>query len=274
MILRTVESVLEQDWPRDCCWSSSATTPATRFCGMRSRIAPVLYHLPPPRWSPGRDGAAKAGNLNSAVEFLRDRHPGIEFVETADADDEVGSTGFLRHVRRPARARSPARLRADDQGSTGRRRRSVQQPRSDVLSRPDAGPQRGERRLPVRVRAGLAEGPPSRRSATFRPGTWSRTCSPGSRRCGAAGAVLICRSWARCRSIRRTTSPTVYKQRGTWALDTTRLVVWGGARRPQPQAATPVPGTSLLLPRELYRPHLSRRAARCAARLRASRRRL
>jgi hypothetical protein len=46
--------------------------------------------------APGRDGAAKAGNLKSALAFLREQHPEVAYIETRDADDELGSTSFLR----------------------------------------------------------------------------------------------------------------------------------------------------------------------------------
>src|SRR5436853_5625980 len=77
MILRTIESVLEQDWPCErlvVVVSDDAADPALRDA---LEDWPVLYHLPPPRWAPGRDGAAKAGNLNSALQFLREQHPGV-----------------------------------------------------------------------------------------------------------------------------------------------------------------------------------------------------
>ena len=66
MVLRTVASVLEQDWPRErmvIVVSDDGHDPA-----LAEALAswPVLYHSPPPRFAPGRDGAAKAGNLNSA----------------------------------------------------------------------------------------------------------------------------------------------------------------------------------------------------------------
>ena len=63
MVLRTVISVLEQDWPEDRLMivvSDDGHDPelAAAVAGL-----PVLYHEPPPRFSVGRDGAAKAGNL-------------------------------------------------------------------------------------------------------------------------------------------------------------------------------------------------------------------
>ncbi len=98
MILRTVVSVLEQDWPADRLYvvvSDDGHDPA-----LRAALAdyPVVYHEPVDRWAPGRDGAAKAGNLNDALAFLRAEHPGLRYIETRDADDELGSEHFLRLV--------------------------------------------------------------------------------------------------------------------------------------------------------------------------------
>jgi peptidoglycan hydrolase-like protein with peptidoglycan-binding domain len=98
MVLRTVVSVLEQDWPVDrmtVVVSDDGHNPelAAAVAGL-----PVIYHAPPPRLAPGRDGAAKAGNLNSALAMLDRRHPDLVYVETRDADDEVGSNAFLREA--------------------------------------------------------------------------------------------------------------------------------------------------------------------------------
>ncbi len=98
MILRTITSVLEQDWPADrlvIVVSDDGHDPRLRD---ELERWPVVYHEPPPRHAPGRDGAAKSGNLNSALEFLRHEHPEIAYVETRDADDELGSNGFLRQT--------------------------------------------------------------------------------------------------------------------------------------------------------------------------------
>ncbi len=98
MVLRTIVSVLEQDWPRErltVVVSDDGHDPALEAA---TAGLPVIYHSPPPRFAPGRDGAAKAGNLNSVVTMLDERHPEIRYIETRDADDEMGSGGFLREV--------------------------------------------------------------------------------------------------------------------------------------------------------------------------------
>jgi hypothetical protein len=86
MVLRTVLSVLEQDYPRDrriVVVSDDAANPELEaaLAGLG-----VEYHLPPDRWAPGRDGAPKSGNLNSALQFVLERFPGVRYIETRDAD--------------------------------------------------------------------------------------------------------------------------------------------------------------------------------------------
>ena len=98
MILRTIASVFEQDWPVDrltVVVSDDGHDP-----DLEAALAslPVFYYSPPGRFAPGRDGAAKAGNLNAALAVLDARHPQIRYVETRDADDEVGSSAFLRQT--------------------------------------------------------------------------------------------------------------------------------------------------------------------------------
>ena len=98
MVLRTVASLFEQDWPAErmvVLVSDDGHDPALAAA---LSAYPVIYHSPPARWAPGRDGAAKAGNLNSALERLRREHPDVRYVETRDADDELRSTAFLRQV--------------------------------------------------------------------------------------------------------------------------------------------------------------------------------
>src|SRR4029077_14088035 len=101
MILRTVQSVLEQDWPLEqmvVVVSDDGADPeleaAIRSVGSTS----VDYFVPLPLHAPGRDEAAKAGNLNSALDFVCTFHSDVAFVETRDADDEMGSPSFLREI--------------------------------------------------------------------------------------------------------------------------------------------------------------------------------
>jgi len=84
MILRTLTSVLEQDWPEDrlvIVVSDDGHDPRPARRG--SSPGRFLYYEPPPRHAPRRDGAAKSGNLNAALEFLRGAHPELRYIETA-----------------------------------------------------------------------------------------------------------------------------------------------------------------------------------------------
>ena len=122
----------------------------------------------------------------------RREHPEIALHRDARRRRRARLERLPAPVRRPARGTTDARVRADDQGGAGRAGRPVQQPRVDLLPRPDARAERRERRLPVRVGRRLAARGARGRSATSRPGTSSRTCSPASRRCAAAGAGSTC----------------------------------------------------------------------------------
>jgi cellulose synthase (UDP-forming) len=66
--------------------------------GLRRQVpgALVHYHRPAPRGHEVRGAAAKAGNLNSAVEVLRFAPERVEVIETRDCDDLVADPQFLR----------------------------------------------------------------------------------------------------------------------------------------------------------------------------------
>ena len=77
LILRTIASILHQDWPRDrmvIVISDDGHDPAL---ALAAQSWPVTYYSPPARDAPGRDGAAKAGNLNAAFAMLVESHPEI-----------------------------------------------------------------------------------------------------------------------------------------------------------------------------------------------------
>ena len=70
MILRTVRSVLEQDWPLNRLTVVVSDDGHDPDLEETMRDLPVIDHSPPGRFDPGRDGAAKAGNLNSALTMI------------------------------------------------------------------------------------------------------------------------------------------------------------------------------------------------------------
>lgn len=226
MILRTVESVLEQDWPSDrlvVMVSDDGADPALRDA---LDDWPVLYHLPPPRWSPGRDGAAKAGNLNSALQFLRERHPEIAYVETRDADDELGSTSFLRHC--------AGQLEHDPRLAFVQTIKEAQVAAGDPFNNREAIFYRSQMlaRNATNAVFPCGSGVVWRNTALQAIGdfpTWNLVEDLQS------GVEALRRGWrglylpivGAVPQHSPHDVPNFYKQRGTWALDTTRLVIWG-----------------------------------------------
>lgn len=229
MVLRTVTSVLDQDWPVDrllIVVSDDGHDPA-----LAAAVAdlPVVYHEPPPRYSPGRDGAAKAGNLNSAVAMLGARFPEIRYIETRDADDEVGSNGFLRLV--------IGQLEADDRLAFVQTIKETQVSAGDPFNNRESMFYRGQMlaRNAANAVFPCGSGVVWRRSALHEIGdfpTWNLVEDLQS------GVEALRRGWQGCYlpivgAVGQHSPedvPNVYKQRGTWAIDTVRLIVWGKLR--------------------------------------------
>lgn len=99
MVLNTVRSVFDQDWPADrlrVVVSDDAHDDVMRdaIAAFAERLpsGSLLYNRPPKKGDPERRGESKSGNLNSAVQLLDD----CEYIETRDSDDLVGSSNFLR----------------------------------------------------------------------------------------------------------------------------------------------------------------------------------
>ena len=170
-------------------------------------------------------GAAKAGNLNSALDKALSRAPRLALRRDPRLRRRARLARFLRQA--VGQLEHDARLAyvqtiKETQVSAGR---PVQQPRVDVLPRADALPQRCERHLPVRLGAGLAPRARSRTSALFP--TWNLVEDLQS------GVEALRRGWHSCYlpivgAIGQHSPedvPNVYKQRGTWAIDTVRLMV-------------------------------------------------
>lgn len=229
MVLRTVLSVIEQDYPRErmhVVVSDDAHNPelAAALEGLG-----VLYHEPAPRHSPGRDGAAKAGNLNSGLEMVLTRFPTVAYVETRDADDEVGNSQFLRHTvgqlefdRRLAFVQTikEAQVSAGDPFVN----LDGQFYRCQMLSRNYANavfPCGSGLVWRVRALEQIGGFP-----------TWNLVEDLQS------GVEALRRGWRSCYltivGAVGQHSPedvaNVFKQRGTWAIDTVRLSIWGPRR--------------------------------------------
>lgn len=226
MILRTIQSVLEQDWPQErmvVVVSDDAADPALRDA---LEDWPVLYHLPPPRWAPGRDGAAKAGNLNSALRLLREQHADVAYVETRDADDELGSTSFLRQC--------TGQLEHDPHLAFVQTIKEAQVAPGDPFNNREAVFYRSQMlaRNAANAVFPCGSGVVWRETALAEIGdfpTWNLVEDLQS------GVEALRRGWrglylpivGAVPQHSPHDVPNFYKQRGTWALDTTRLVVWG-----------------------------------------------
>jgi cellulose synthase (UDP-forming) len=229
MVLRTVLSVLEQDYPADrmrIVVSDDAHNPALRAA---LEGLDVIYHEPPPRHAPGRDGAAKAGNLNSALAYVLERFPALAYIETRDADDEVGTANFLRHT--------VGQLEADDRLAFVQTIKEAQVSAGDPFVNLDGQFYRSQ--LLSRNAANAAfpcgSGLVWRRPALEEIGgfpTWNLVEDLQS------GIEALRRGWCGCYltivGAVGQHSPedvaNVFKQRGTWAIDTVRLMIWGNLR--------------------------------------------
>lgn len=226
MVLRTVTSVLEQDWPADRL--VVVVSDDGHDARLQEALAayPVTYHSPPPRFAPGRDGAAKAGNLNSVMAWLAEARPDIEFIETRDADDDLGSTRFLRLVL--------GQLMADESLAYVQTIKEAEVSPGDPFNNRDATFYRGQMlaRNAANAVFPCGSGVVWRRVALVDIGgfpTWNLVEDLQS------GVEALRRGW---RSMylpivgavgqhSPEDVPNVYKQRGTWAIDTVRLLLWG-----------------------------------------------
>jgi cellulose synthase (UDP-forming) len=229
MVLRTIASVLDQDWPAErltIVVSDDGHDPA-----LEAAVAglPVVYHSPPSRDAPGRDGAAKAGNLNSAVALLDELHPEIRYIETRDADDELGSRGFLRQV--------VGQLEADDRLAFVQTIKEAQVSAGDPFNNRESMFYRGQMlaRNAANAVFPCGSGVVWRRTALREIGdfpTWNLVEDLQS------GMEALRRGWrglylpivGAVGQHSPEDVPNVYKQRGTWAIDTVRLMVWGKQR--------------------------------------------
>ena len=229
MVLRTVQSVLDQDWPaqaRVVVVSDDGHDPALR---QALEGWPVRYLSPPERNAPGRDGAAKAGNLNAALALLDAEHPDVVYVETRDADDELGSDRFLRHV--------VGQLEADERLAYVQTVKEAQVDAGDPFNNREPMVYRGQMlaRNAANAVVPCGSGLVWRRAALRDIGgfpTWNLVEDLQS------GVEALRRGWhglylpivGAVGQHAPEDVPNVYKQRGTWALDTVRLLVWGRLR--------------------------------------------
>ena len=236
MVERTVRSVLVQDWPENrlvVIVSDDANNVAVAEMVDRLQSAfprtTVRYHRPPPRESAQRRGDAKDGNLNAALALLDSQHPDVAWIETRDADDELGDPRFLRHCIGQMEAEprvafvqtiKDARVAEGDPFDN----RALYFYRGTMLAR-----QAANAVFPC------GSGVVWRRFALNDIGgfpTWNLVEDVQS------GVEALRRGWrgvylpivgALAQSAPEDL-PNVYKQRGTWALDSMRLMLWAELR--------------------------------------------
>jgi cellulose synthase (UDP-forming) len=229
MVLRTIVSVLDQDWPVErltVVVSDDGHDPALQAA---VSTLPVVYHSPPPRDARGRDGAAKSGNLNSALAMLVREHPGVRYVETRDADDELGSNAFLRLA--------VGQLEADLGLAFVQTIKETQVSAGDPFNNRESMFYRGQMlaRNAANAVFPCGSGVVWRREALMDIGTfptWNLVEDLQS------GVEALRRGWrglylpivGAVGQHSPEDVPNVYKQRGTWAIDTVRLMLWGNLR--------------------------------------------
>ncbi|GER92039.1 hypothetical protein KDW_62010 [Dictyobacter vulcani] len=105
MVQTTMESVLSQEWPQDkmllIIGDDSHRPEMKKMIQTMKQHFPLpklIYFEPPRKGNPARKGSAKDGNLNAMLDYVSTEFPEIEFIETRDADDVVGTPHFLRYV--------------------------------------------------------------------------------------------------------------------------------------------------------------------------------
>jgi len=231
MVMRTVRSVLEQDWPQDRLVivigdddHSSHMEHAVRDVAAEAPDAEVIYHEPPPKGDLCRRGEAKAGNLNSCLALLADREE-ISWIETRDADDVVGTNQFLHECL--------GQLMSDDGLAFVQTIKSVVVSDSDPFDNTFAAFYHGN--MYARHAANsvfpCGSGVVWRREALTSIGgfpDWNLVedlqSGVDALRQGWRGSYLPVEGVISQHAPEDI--PNVYKQRGTWALDTLRLLLW------------------------------------------------
>ena len=225
MILRTVLSVLVQDWPEDKLTVVVSDDKGDPALAAALEEWPVLYHRPVPRDAPGRDGAAKAGNLNDALAMLDREFPEIVYIETRDADDEMGTTHFLREV--------VGQLEADPRLAYVQTIKETQVSAGDPFNNRESLFYRGQMlgRNAANAVFPCGSGVVWRREALTSIGNfpvWNLVEDLQS------GFEALKRGWrgmylpivGAVGQHSPEDVPNVYKQRGTWAIDTVRLMLF------------------------------------------------
>jgi len=236
MLRRTLLSVLDQDWPDDklCVLvgdDSGREEVSALVDGLQWEYPAVRFlpYLPPQRGSADRRGDAKAGNLNEALKVLDAYDIAADFIETRDADDLVGDPKFLR--------RAVAQMLADERVAYAQTIKESLVAPGDPFGNNDPMFYRGSMfaRHAANAVFPCGSGVVWRRRALQDIGdfpAWNLVEDLQS------GLEALRRGWRGAYvpivgAVGQTAPediPNVYKQRGTWAIDTVRLLVYGSMR--------------------------------------------
>jgi cellulose synthase (UDP-forming) len=159
--------------------------------------------------------------------MIDERFPHVDFIETRDADDELGSNGFLRHV--------IGQLRANDRLAFVQTIKEAQVSAGDPFNNREGIFYRGQMlaRNASNAVFPCGSGVVWQRSALRDIGnfpTWNLVEDIQS------GVEALRRGWdsmylpivGAVGQHSPEDVPNVYKQRGTWAIDTVRLIIWRG----------------------------------------------
>ncbi|HEU0024558.1 MAG TPA: glycosyltransferase [Thermoleophilaceae bacterium] len=235
-VATTARSVLGQKWPGHrlrLIVSDDAHSPEMEHMvaelAREFPTAAVRYHRPPSRGDPERDGDAKAGNLNSALRYVGHAWPDVDFIEVRDADDEVVDPAFLR--------RCIGQLEDDDRIAFVQTVKEARVSPGDPFDNNQPHFYRGAMlaRHAANAVFPCGSGLVWRREALLDIGgfpTWNLVEDLQS------GIEALRRGWrgvylpvlGAIAQHAPEDIPVTYKQRGTWALDTMRLVFWRGLR--------------------------------------------
>jgi cellulose synthase (UDP-forming) len=236
MVERTIRSVLEQNWPAErlgVIVGDDGHSPKVAAVVARLQAeypsATILYHEPPPKGDPWRRGDAKAGNLNACLAYALQLWGDVAYVETRDADDEVGDANFLREC--------VGQLIAEHRAAFVQTVKDAHVSRGDPFGNLEGFFYRGAMlgRHAANAVFPCGSGLVWRREALIDIGgfpTWNLVEDLQS------GVEALRRGWRGIylpivgASAQHAPEdiPNLYKQRGTWALDTMRLLFWGRLR--------------------------------------------
>lgn len=232
IVLNTLSSIVGQDWPKskriivvsDDAHSDLLEVAVANFIFEHEEPG-IIYHRPPHRDHPLRRGEAKAGNLNSALQLLMSRFPYISFIETRDADDLVGTRHFLSYCLRV--------LMDDPDVSFVQTIKRCRTKRGDPFSNQESVFY--ERVMPTRFASNAVFPCGSgllwrlrdlRKIGGFPVWNLVEDLQSGYEVLRNGGRGVFLPIVGAVGQIAPHDIPNFYKQRGTWALDTIRLLYW------------------------------------------------